>query len=411
LSIVVQQIDMPPLGQTTDTLLIVEWFKREGDRVKLGEPLFSVATDKAQVDVESVASGTLLKVLCEAGESVQAGSPVAFVGAPGEAVPDAQAGGGELTGSGGLANAAVADEAGPATSAPSAPGDRRPQGGGPGRVAALPAARRRAGELGVDLNGIMGTGPDGVVTVRDVEQVAPVPPTQVGDSDLIAVPQLRQVIARRMSASAQRIPQFTLTMSVDLSAARDILRAPRTESAVAAGTGLTYTHLIVRAVAAALREYPTLNRLWVDDGPRFRQLRRSDVGLAVTCDDGLRVVSLPEADQVSLTELARLIAEAADRARSGSFLAGDRRPVAVTVSNLGMHGVEHFQALVDPEQTSLLAVGAAEDRPVARDDAVAILPMLRVSLSVDHRVADGALAAQFLQAIKRSVERPGEATR
>jgi pyruvate dehydrogenase E2 component (dihydrolipoamide acetyltransferase) len=133
------------------------------------------------------------------------------------------------------------------------------------------------------------------------------------------------------------------------------------------------------------------------------------VGLAVAGDDGLRVVSIPEADQAPLAELAALIGGAAERARSGSMLPADRLPVAVTVSTLGMYGVEQFQALVDPDQTAVLAVGTVEDRPVARDGVIGILPMVRISLSVDHRVVDGGLAAQFLQAVKSAVESPGGA--
>lgn len=385
------RIDMPSLGQTTDELLIVEWFKREGDVVKLGEPLLSVETDKAQVDVELVAAGTLLKVLHAAGDTVHAGSPVAYVGAPGEAVP-------------------VASTEAPVPSpTPGAEPGRRPPQNAPGRVSALPAARRLAHELGMDLTRIAGTGQDAVITVRDVERAGREASVLGDDPDLVAVPQLRQVVARRMSASAQRIPQFTLTVSVDASGARDLIRAERASVSAAPGSRLTYTHLAVRAVATALRDLPTVNRLWVDDGPHFRQLHRSDVGLAVAGDDGLRVVSIPEADRAPLADLPGLLGSAAERARSGSLLAVDRMPVAATVSSLGMYGVEQFQALVDPDQTAILAVGAVEDRPVVRDGMVVVLPMLRVSLSADHRVVDGTLAAQFLQAVKGALESPGGA--
>ncbi|MGD0447466.1 MAG: dihydrolipoamide acetyltransferase family protein [Candidatus Dormibacteria bacterium] len=405
------RIDMPSLGQTTDELLIIEWFKREGDAVKLGEPLLSVETDKAQVDVESVAAGTLLKVLHEAGETVRAGSPVAYVGAPGEAVPVAHVGVEEGRGSAPTDSATAriaAAEASPSP-APRPEPERRSPEKASGRVSALPAARRLANELGIDLTRIVGTGQDAVITVRDVERAGQAASVPADDPDLVAIPQLRQVIARRMSASAQRIPQFTLTVSVDASGARDLIRAQRACVSPAPGSRLTYTHLAVRAVATALRDFPTVNRLWVDDGPRFRQLQRSDVGLAVACDDGLRVVSIPEADQVPLAELPGLLGSAAERARSGSLLAVDRMPVAVTVSSLGMYGVEQFQALVDPDQTAILAVGTVEDRPVARDGTLGVLPMVRVSLSADHRVVDGTLAAQFLQAVKGALETPGGA--
>jgi pyruvate dehydrogenase E2 component (dihydrolipoamide acetyltransferase) len=405
-----QRIEMPSLGQTTDELVIVEWFKKEGDPVRLGEALLSVETDKAQVDVESVAAGTLLKVLRQAGERVRAGSPVAYIGAPGEALPLPQAGGEDVGGPASAELAPVAAPVGSPAPAPASPAPPvgRPRADGSGRVAALPAARRLAGQLGVDLTQVVGTGPDAVITVRDVERAGQGSAAPPADPDLVGVPQLRQVIARRMSASARQIPQFTLTASVDVSAARDLI-AGRPAGAAARGPGLTYTHLIVRAVAAALRGFPDVNRLWVEDGPRYRQLRRSDVGLAVACEDGLRVVSIPEPDQAPPAELAGLIGAAAGRARSGSLLPVDRLPVAVTVSNLGMYGVEQFQALVDPDQTAVLAVGALEERPVARDGALVILPMVRLSLSTDHRVVDGALAARFLQAVGRGLESPAGA--
>jgi pyruvate dehydrogenase E2 component (dihydrolipoamide acetyltransferase) len=276
-------------------------------------------------------------------------------------------------------------------------------------VSALPAARRLASELGIDLTKVEGTGRGALITVRDVERAGQEAAVIADEPDLLPVPQLRQVIARRMAASAQRIPQFTLTVSVDVSSARDLISTQPPNVSAAHRPGLTYTHLIVRAVATALRDFPAVNRLWVDDGPRFRQLRRADVGLAVAGDDGLRVVSIPEADQAPLAELAALIGGAAERARSGSMLPADRLPVAVTVSTLGMYGVEQFQALVDPDQTAVLAVGTVEDRPVARDGVIGILPMVRISLSVDHRVVDGGLAAQFLQAVKSAVESPGGA--
>ena len=406
------RIDMPSLGQTTDELLIIEWFKREGDAVKLGEPLLSVETDKAQVDVESVAAGTLLKILHDAGDTVQAGSPVAYVGAPGETVPVAHVGVEEGSGSA-PTNSAIAGVAATAVPVPSptprVEPERRSLENAPGRVSALPAARRLASELGIDLTRIVGTGQDAVITVRDVERAGQEASVLADDPDLVAVPQLRQVIARRMSASAQRIPQFTLTVSVDASGARDLIRAQRASVSAAPGSRLTYTHLAVRAVATALRDFPTVNRLWVDDGQHFRQLHRSDVGLAVACDDGLRVVSIPEADQAPPVELPGLLGSAAERARSGSLLPVDRLPVAVTVSSLGMYGVEQFQALVDPDQTAILAVGTVLDRPVARDGALGILPMVRVSLSADHRVVDGTLAAQFLQAVKGALESPSGA--
>jgi pyruvate dehydrogenase E2 component (dihydrolipoamide acetyltransferase) len=167
---------------------------------------------------------------------------------------------------------------------------------------------------------------------------------------------------------------------------------------------LSYTHLILRAVAAALRQHPRLNRLWVADGPQFRPLPRADVGLAVAGEDTLLVVTIPEPDRLGWNELARVTQDAVRRARSGALVQTDTMPTAITVSNLGMYGVDEFHAIVDPDQTAILATGKIVEQVSVVNGGIHILPQMRMSLTVDHRVADGVLAAQFLNTLREYLE-------
>jgi pyruvate dehydrogenase E2 component (dihydrolipoamide acetyltransferase) len=216
----------------------------------------------------------------------------------------------------------------------------------------------------------------------------------------IPVPRHRQVIAQRLTQSVTTIPQIRLTMTANVTQARNLLMAQRN----AGLTGLTYTHLILRAVAGALRTYPALNRLWLTDGPRYRQLPRADVGLAIANGDNLLVATIAEPDHTTMTQLVRQAREATERARQGMLTQADFNQAAITVSNLGMYGVDEFQAIVDPSQTAILAVGRVADQVVVIDGGIRVVPQMNLSLTVDHRVADGVLAAQFLSRVREELE-------
>jgi pyruvate dehydrogenase E2 component (dihydrolipoamide acetyltransferase) len=380
-----QEVRMPPLGQTTDELRIVAWLKAEGDQFALGEPLLEVDTDKATLQVESFGSGTLLKILYAAGETVRVGTLVAYVGEAGETVTTSPP------------TPLLSGEGRSREEAPVEAEVETPRVGD--KVLASPAARQLAKEHGLDLARVRGGGPAGRIERKDVlaliEKVARAQPEIESP-----VPRHRQAIAQRLTHSIRTIPCITLTMSVNMRQAQTLLISKRAEGL----NGLTYTHLILRAVAHALRQHPRLNRLWLDEGPRFRQLSRVDVGLAIAGEDTLLVATIPEPDRVSLTELVKITEEAICRARSGSLSQADLLPTAITVSNLGMYGVEEFDAIIDPDQAAILATGQVADQVVAINGGIHVVPQMKMSLAVDHRIADGVAAAQFLTTVRQQLE-------
>lgn len=400
-------IRMPALGQVSDELTIVAWLKDEGETIVLGEPLLEIETDKATLEIEAAVAGTLLKHLGAAGETYEVGTVIAWVGEPGETSPAAPPvsavtpvpADGPVSAAEPATISAAATGPATAASSPAA----LPPGSGAGKVMASPAVRRLAQELGVDLGAVSGTGRGGRIERHDVEAAASgVTP---GATDAVAatdtpVPRHRQRIARQVVASATTVPQMRLTMTVDMTVAQARLRAQR-----AAGLQeLTFTHLILRAVATALRAHPALNRIWLEDGPRYRAYGRVDVGLLIATDDNLLPVTIAEPDATSLADLVTGVGAAIERARRGALTQADAAPAAVSLSNLGMFGVDDFEALVDPGQTAMLAVGRVAERAVVVDGQLRAVPSLHLSLSIDHRVVDGAQAAVFLRAIRDALE-------
>jgi pyruvate dehydrogenase E2 component (dihydrolipoamide acetyltransferase) len=384
---VAHAIRMPALGQSSDEMKLVQWFKPVGMHVVEGEPLFEAESDKTTLEVEAAATGTLLEVACQPGEVVPSGTVIAWLGEPGEAVPSTGA---------------------PASKAP-APGNspvqveaRSPSP--EGRVQATPAARTLAREHRVELSGLLGTGPEGRIERRDVQEFidkqGSAGGSATGGSATAApgeepVPPHRQAIARRLARAAQ-VPHFSISKTIDATSLRRL--AGEVE-------GLTVTHLLLRAVSGALLEHPTLDRTWSDAGPSYRRLGRGDIGLAVASRDNLIVATVPCPAKLSLEELALTVRRATSLAREGRLTQEFSGPVAVTVSNLGMFGVDRFEAVIDPDQCAILAAGQIQDRPGVVDGTVRPMAQLDLTLSVDHRVADGAAAAAFLVALSDRLER------
>jgi pyruvate dehydrogenase E2 component (dihydrolipoamide acetyltransferase) len=364
---------MPPLGTTSDELRIVEWLKAEGDEVVLGEALLAVETDKATLEVEAATAGTLLRIVHGADAVVEVGDVVAYVGAPGDEVP-------------------VEAEDEPRATAASVDSPARPSRSV--HVAASPAVRRLAEESGIDLSQIQGSGPGGRIEKRDVLAVVEQAPA-VGEP----VSPHRQALARRLTRSAS-IPQFSVGVTVDMTGAAELLERERSSDTF----GLTYTHLLLRAMAAALRACPEMNVVWIDEGPRRRTLERADVGLAVAGDDALLVVTIPEPDRLSLAELVEQSDRAAAEARAGRVSERFSAPTAVTLSNLGMVGVDRFTAVIDPDQSAILAAGAVVERPWAVAGEVGLVRQLELTLTADHRVVDGVVAGRFLVEIRSLLE-------
>lgn len=383
-------IRVPALAQTSDELRLTAWLKTEGEQVTEGEPLFEAETDKAELEVEATASGTLLRCLTGPGETVSIGTVVAWIGQPGEDIPQAVPGVPEAAATARRVPATVSPSPGVASLASVSATDSSP------RLPATPAARALARERGIDLAQVTGSGPGGRIERRDVlAALDSASPRRADDGTTDVVPPHRRAIAARLSRAAT-VPQFTVSRTVDA----------RSALARAAGLdGLTLTHELLQAAAVALRAMPDVNRVWLDEGPRFLRLAHCHVGLAIAADDNLIVATIPEPDRLGLEDLVLTVRRAVDEGRRGRLSAVFTAPAAMTLSNLGMFGVDRFEAIVDPDQTAILAVGRAVERPAVTADGIAAVPQLDLALTVDHRTVDGAAAARFLAAVCAELER------
>jgi pyruvate dehydrogenase E2 component (dihydrolipoamide acetyltransferase) len=414
---------MPALELAQETGKVVRWLKSAGDAVSKGEPLLEIETDKVTVEIEAPASGTLGDVSAREGEVVPVGQVIARIVGPGEAaeaLPMAPAGAG---------GAAAGPKPSPVIEAsPLAREIAEPHGVGLARVgasggrvgktdvlahvgrpgepsagqapasrltAASPKARRLAAERGVPIGALRGSGPDGAVLAADVP-AAPVerPPEQT------PVGTVWRLMAERMTASWTTAPHFYLFREVDVSR----LRAWREVANRGPGTRVTYTDLLVKLVATALARHPGLNASWRDGGIA----RRADIniGVAVAIEDGLIVPVIHRADTLSLPEIANRREEMVRRSQGGKLRPEDIQGGGFTISNLGMYGVDAFSAILNPPQAAILAVGRIADRVLAVNGQPAVRPSMMLSLSCDHRVADGARAAEFLGALAGLIEEP-----
>lgn len=414
---------MPAVGQTTDEVVILEWAKAVGDSVAAGELLLLVQTDKAEVEVESPYAGILLAVWALAGDTVESGSAIGYVGAAGDVIPTAPAAAKtEVAGSPAPAasEAAAKTEVGgsPAPAAPEAAS--KTEGGGtlqrPGAASRssvhrpspriLPAARRLSKELGVALDGLTGSGPEGEITLEDVKQAAEgsfgqSAATSAGNSDVRTVG--RSLLAARLTEAA-RVPQFHLTIRVHAGGLVNALASAREHSA-----RITPTHILVRTVGECLTRFPYVNVLWDAGLDGVRGLTSANVGLAVAGDRGLQLVTIAEPASLQWPELAERVDGAISRARNGRLTTADMAEAALSVSNLGMFKIHQFDPLVDPRQTGMLGVGRLSDEVWAVDGSVTVRPTMLLTLAVDHRAVDGAPAAEFLDSLAMAIEALNEA--
>jgi pyruvate dehydrogenase E2 component (dihydrolipoamide acetyltransferase) len=433
------EVPMPKLSMTMEEGELIAWVKQEGDQVRAGDVIAEVNSDKVEMEVESPADGTLVRHTAAEGDVVPVGASIATLATEAEDLlggllgPAEGEAGGDGNGAGPAAPAAAPPAAEPEPAPAAAP---RP---------VIPAARRRATELGVDLAAVTGTGPDGLIRVADVEAAAPgaeaapagpstaaralaapQPQPPVGgtptgrvagpgegggplstapDVEEVPLSAMRRVVARRLVESMQSAPHFYLTVTVDaepLLAFRAELNrqlAPRDED-----LKVSVNDLIVKACAVLLRANPDLNVSF--GGDKLLRHRRVHVGIAVAVDGGLVVPVVRDADQKSLTQVAREAGELIGRARAGKLAGDDVGGGTFTVSNLGMFGIEQFTAVINPPEAAILAVGAALAEPVATDDGVEVRRRMRLTLSIDHRALDGATGAAFLQQLKTTLEHP-----
>ncbi len=396
------EVKLPRLGQGMEMGTIVRWLKNEGDPVQRGEPLYELDTDKVTQEVEAEASGVLLKIAVESGE-VPVGQTVAVIGQAGEQVTvaqtetlDAPVEAPSREGEDGAARAAVEPP-------PAAP----PTADGGGRIKASPLARRMARERGVELSALRGTGPDGRIVAEDVEraEAAPAPmaaPARVPAGEVESVPlsSVRKTIARRLTA-AWEVPVFELSVSADMTRSKALLEQLRERDAE---RRVTVTDLLVKVCAQGLVRHPDVNVQYTDEA--LLRFPAANVGIAVATPQGLVVPVVQAADRLSLAEIATARSDLVDRARDRKLEQADLEGGTFTISNLGMFGVEQFIAVLNPPQAAILAVGATEDRVVARDREVAVRPLMTLTLTVDHRAVDGAPAAEFLRTVKALLEEP-----
>ena len=406
------QVTLPRLGQGMESGTIVRWLKSEGDPVEKGEPLYELDTEKVTQEVEAEASGTLLKILVPEGE-VAVGKTVAIIGEPGEEVPEARSTSRRpprrtkerrnKNGSG--TRGATRGRSGPRAGA-RADACRRPTNGG--RIKASPLARRIARERGIDLAALSGTGPEGRIVAEDVERAAVSPPTAApaapapsGKVERVELTSLRKTVARRMT-EAWAAPAFQITMSAEMTRAQE-LRARLVERHP--DERPTVTDILTKVCALALMRHREVNALYAGDAVELHP--SANVGIAVATERGLLVPVIPGCEARTVAEIAAARADVVSRARDGKLQAADLEGGTFTISNLGMYGVEQFIAVLNPPQAAILAVGAIEDRAVARDGEVVVRPMLTMTLTCDHRTIDGATAADFLRTVKEFLEEPG----
>lgn len=381
---------MPALGFDMTEGLLARWLKNEGDPVEKGQAIAEIETEKATVEIEAAAAGILAKIIVRAGETVPVGTVIGVIAEAGERV----------------AAPPAPPEAHPPAPVPEA-GKATPSGA---RVKASPVARKMAEEAGLDLSRVKGTGPDGRVLERDVQAAiaarsAPGPPgVPAGPPPGATAPlsRMRQTIARRMTESKTTAPHFYVTVEIDMDEAMKVREqlnrlAPEAER-------ISVNDMIVAAAARTLARFPALNASYRDGNLEMHS--RVNIGIAVAVEDGLIPTVLRDADKKTLRSIAAESRGLTERARANKLRSDDLGGGTFTVSNLGMFDVDEFIAIINPPEAAILAVGAVTRRPVAAAGEIGIAPLVKTTLSVDHRVCDGAQAGRFMQEFKKLLENP-----
>jgi len=411
-------VELPRLSDTMEEGVIAKWHIAEGDKVKRGQIIADVETDKATMEYESFDAGTVLKIIAAEGDTHPIGTPIAVLGKPGEDVDAVLAKAGSAAPAAPAARAAeAAPSAAPVAAAPvAAPAAAAPAPtAADGRVAASPLARRMAHEAGIALSAITGSGPHGRVVKADVEAAiagggAAAAGTTVSDGartfvsrpdTTMSLSQMRKTIAKRMGQSNAEIPHFYLTIDADMGGAV----AMRTQlKAALPDVKISYNDMVILAVAKALVQHPEINAYW--DGKTI--VRRGDihVGMAVAVDEGLIVPPVRHTEQRTLSEVAKATRAIGTKARDKKLTPAEMTGSTFTVSNLGMFGIEQFLAVINPGEGAILAVGAIRDEAVVVDGKLEPGKRMRVNLACDHRVMDGAVGAKFLVTLRGYLEQP-----
>jgi pyruvate dehydrogenase E2 component (dihydrolipoamide acetyltransferase) len=438
---------MPALSPTMEKGNLAKWLKKEGDKVKSGDVIAEIETDKATMEVEAVDEGTIAKILVPEGtQDVPVNDVIAVLAGDGEDVKAAGAGAAapkpapaspSPAASKPAPAAASAPALAPAPAAAAAPAPKAPasaQANGHARIFSSPLARRLAKEAGIELARIAGSGPHGRVIARDVEQAksgkglkapaaapasAPSIAPSMSDQQILAlfepgsyeiVPHdgMRRTIAQRLTASIQNVPHFYLTIDCDigrlLAAREEINKAAPTDKEKKPLYKLSVNDFVIKAMAIALQRIPNCNVSWTESG--MLKHKHSDIGVAVAMPGGLITPIIRKAETKSLSTISAEMKDFAARARARKLKPEEYQGGTTAVSNLGMYGISHFTAVINPPHATILAVGTSEERPVVRNGKIEVAHMMSVTLSCDHRAVDGALGAELIGAFKLLIENP-----
>ena len=437
------QVIMPKLSPTMEEGQLSRWLKKEGDKVSMGEPLAEIDTDKATMEMQALGSGVLRKILIQEGESAPLGQLIAIIGEPNEDISG-------LTSQAATTAPAKASEppeeekdssskATPTSAEPPAAepkaagsasdnGQRESKESAPsGRIIVSPLAARMAAESGIDLRSVSGSGPGGRIIKRDVEelisgQTAKAPATDhTPRRQLRAVDstfqraataeasayrdepasEMRRTIAKRLVTSLGPVPHFFLTTEIEMDRAAEMRKGIND---LDPELKISINDIIIKVAAAALRQHPQVNASFQDKVVRYYE--HADIGVAVAIPEGLITPIVRAADQKSLGAIAAEVRDLAERARNRKLRPEEYLGASFSVSNLGMFGIDEFTAIINPPEAAILAVGAMTARPVVRNNEVVIRQLMRVTMSCDHRVVDGATGAKFLQTFKKILENP-----
>src|SRR5689334_17955355 len=428
------KVIMPKLSPTMEEGQISRWLKKEGDKVAMGEPLAEIDTDKATMEMQALANGVLRKIVINEGQSAPLGQLIAITGEPNEDIAS-------------LLSEAPAAAPAPAQAAPEpatapAPPQQQPApqaqaaaatvGNGrqaasasvaSGRLIVSPLAARMAAESGLDLRSVQGSGPGGRIIKKDIEaalnepkpaaasqrypraveraQFQPAAITAASPYRDEPATQIRQTIAKRLVTSLGPVPHFFLTSDIEMDRAAEMRRGI---NALDPDLKISINDVIIKVTAAALLQHPEVNASYQEKFVRYYE--HADIGVAVAIEDGLITPVVRSADQKSLSQIAAEVRELAERARSKRLKPEEYTGATFSISNLGMFGIDEFTAVINPPEGAILAVGAMTAKPVVRDNEIVVRQMMRVTMSCDHRVIDGATGAKFLQTFKKILENP-----
>ena len=426
------KVIMPKLSPTMEEGQIARWLKKEGDKVSMGEPLAEIDTDKATMEMQALANGVLRKILINDGESAPLGQLIAVIGEPDEDIAallsEASAAASTPAPSPTPAPAPTSTEveAPSAAPVPEANGHAAPvaTASASGRMIVSPLAARMAAEAGIDLRSLQGSGPGGRIIKRDIEAAMSQPastavstgtfpravePLRFQPAAVAAASpyrdepasEIRRTIARRLVTSIGPVPHFFLTSEIEMDRAAEMRRGI---NALDPDLKISVNDIVIKVVATALVQHPAVNASFQDKFIRYYE--HADIGVAVAIEDGLITPVIRGADQKSLSQIAGEVREMAERARSRKLKPEEYTGATFSISNLGMFGIDEFTAVINPPEGGILAVGAMAAKPVVRDSEIVIRQMMRVTMSCDHRVIDGATGAKFLQTVKKILENP-----